>query len=340
MKRKLNLSLDEEIVVDLKELAKNDHKTVSQWVTDAVMQKLKEQSQQSSQSCLNNKKQNSYIKSPMNYIGGKFKLLPQIIPLFPQNIDTMMDLFCGGCDVVANVIATKKYANDINYFVIDIFKYFQSKDIDVLLNEIDSLIAQYDLSKTNKDGYLALREHYNNSDEKNPIELFTLVCYSFNYQFRFNSNHEYNNPFGKDRSCFSECMRKNLIKFWAEIKDVEYSSKNFKDIDLSLLKGNSFLYADPPYRITTGSYNDGKRGFEGWGLDDDLSLFVLLDEADKKGIKFAMSNVIRHKGIENSELIEWAKKYNVHYLNFDYSNSNYHSKNTDKETVEVLITNY
>ena len=43
MKRKLNLSLDEEIVVDLKELAKNDHKTVSQWVTDAVMQKLKEQ---------------------------------------------------------------------------------------------------------------------------------------------------------------------------------------------------------------------------------------------------------------------------------------------------------
>ncbi|MBQ7776087.1 MAG: hypothetical protein IJ379_09215 [Lachnospiraceae bacterium] len=46
MKRKLNLSLDEEIVVKLKKLAEDEHKTVSQWVTDAVMQKIKEQSQQ------------------------------------------------------------------------------------------------------------------------------------------------------------------------------------------------------------------------------------------------------------------------------------------------------
>lgn len=41
MKRKLNLSLDEEIVVKIKELAEKEHKTVSQWVTDAVMQEVK-----------------------------------------------------------------------------------------------------------------------------------------------------------------------------------------------------------------------------------------------------------------------------------------------------------
>ena len=27
------------------------------------------------------------IQSPLNYTGGKFKLLPQILPLFPENID-------------------------------------------------------------------------------------------------------------------------------------------------------------------------------------------------------------------------------------------------------------
>ena len=34
-----------------------------------------------------------YIKSPLNYVGGKYKLLPQILPLFPKNIDTFIDLF-------------------------------------------------------------------------------------------------------------------------------------------------------------------------------------------------------------------------------------------------------
>ena len=46
MKKKVNLSLDEEIAVRLKQLAEEDHKTVSQWVTDAVVQRTKELSQQ------------------------------------------------------------------------------------------------------------------------------------------------------------------------------------------------------------------------------------------------------------------------------------------------------
>ena len=42
---------------------------------------------------------NEVIKSPLNYIGGKYKILPQILPLFPKNIDTFIDLFAGGCNV-------------------------------------------------------------------------------------------------------------------------------------------------------------------------------------------------------------------------------------------------
>ena len=32
-----------------------------------------------------------YIKSCLNYTGGKYKLLPQIIPLIPRDIDTFYD---------------------------------------------------------------------------------------------------------------------------------------------------------------------------------------------------------------------------------------------------------
>ena len=40
-------------------------------------------------------KTNKNICSPMNYIGGKYKLLPQILPLFPEFTGTFVDLFCG-----------------------------------------------------------------------------------------------------------------------------------------------------------------------------------------------------------------------------------------------------
>jgi site-specific DNA-adenine methylase len=115
---------------------------------------------------------------------------------------------------------------------------------------------------------------------------------------------------------------------------------DFKDFDISKFGSGDFIYADPPYLITKGSYNDGKRGFKGWCKDDDIALFQLLDKANAKGIKFALSNVIEHKGLMNEELKKWSEKYKVHYLNYNYKNCNYHGKNTEKKTIEVLITNY
>ena len=42
------------------------------------------------------------IQSPLNYTGGKYRLLSQILPLFPDDIETFVDLFCGGCNVGIN----------------------------------------------------------------------------------------------------------------------------------------------------------------------------------------------------------------------------------------------
>ena len=53
------------------------------------------------------------IKSPLNYTGGKYKLLPQILPYFPSNINTFVDMFCGGLNVSANVKCKKIIANDL-----------------------------------------------------------------------------------------------------------------------------------------------------------------------------------------------------------------------------------
>ena len=50
---------------------------------------------------------NEYYKNPFNYIGAKYKLLSQILPLFPDNITTFVDMFGGSAEVSLNVKAGK-----------------------------------------------------------------------------------------------------------------------------------------------------------------------------------------------------------------------------------------
>lgn len=279
----------------------------------------------------------------MNYIGGKYKILPQILPLFPKNIRTFVDLFCGGCNVGINVPAEKTIFNDNLTYLIDLYKTFNILSENEIINHIENRIKQFNLSLTNKEGYLELRNFYN--QEKNPLDLFVLVAYSFNHQIRFNNSHEFNNPFGKERSCFNEHMKNNLLTFLKELnlKNSEFSAKNFDEFDFSVLSCNDFVYCDPPYLITTGTYNDGRRGFTGWSENQERKLLQILDNLNSNLISFALSNVLEHKGKENLILKNWIEENNyfVSYLLKDYSNSNYHTIDRNKNsTIEVLITNY
>ena len=42
MKKRVNISLDEDIAEQIKVLAKDSHRNVSQWITDAVCDAMKE----------------------------------------------------------------------------------------------------------------------------------------------------------------------------------------------------------------------------------------------------------------------------------------------------------
>lgn len=41
-----------------------------------------------------------FLKNPFNYTGAKYKLLPQLLPLFPDRIDNFVDLFGGGGSII------------------------------------------------------------------------------------------------------------------------------------------------------------------------------------------------------------------------------------------------
>lgn len=280
----------------------------------------------------------NYIRSPMNYTGGKYKLLNTIIPAFPQRVDNFVDMFCGGLNVGINVNANTVYANDQINYIISLYKYFQETDINTLIYLIHDRVKQFNLSPNNKDTYLQFRDHYNK--DKNILDLFILTCFSYNHQIRFNNKHEFNTSFGM-RS-YNDQIEQNLIEFCTALrsKNFVFSTSDFRDFDFSKLHSGDLVYCDPPYSISTASYNDGKRGFNGWSEKDDIELFELLDSLDRQGILFALSNVTAHKGAKNEKLIDWSNKYKTLNIYTDYSGASYNLKHRYCETQEVLITNY
>lgn len=298
-------------------------------------------------------------KSCLNYTGGKYKLLPQLEPYFPNHIGVFYDIFCGGCNVSVNTLASEIICYDIVSEVIDLFNFIKDENIDSIITSINELANTYNLSITseygyepyksnnsdglqeyNRLGYMTLRDNYNkkkyrNEQERN-IWFFALVIFGFNNQIRFNKKKEFNIPVGKRD--FNLKMREKLIKFSNKIKALEitFEKKDFRTIDIESINVEDFVYADPPYLISTASYNE--QG--GWSEDKEIELLNLLDRLNEKGVRFALSNVLESKGKENLILKEWAQKYTINYLNFNYNNSNYQIKDKNNATIEVLITNY
>lgn len=306
--------------------------------------------------------QKELIQSPLNYTGGKYKLLPQMLPHFPKDIDYFVDLFCGGGNVGINVPCNKVLFNDNNSIIRYMFGTFKNMDKEETFRLIDSIIKEYGLSdsdkygyeyygcnsadglsKYNTDGYLRLREDFNkmqNRDYGYYITLYVLIVYSFNNQIRFNRRGEFNLPAGKRD--FNRKMREKLSAFIDRLKsgDYNFESNDFREISDEDWNDKTFVYVDPPYLITCATYNEQ----DGWNEELEKELLNYLDKLNDRGIRFALSNVLRSKGKENKILLDWVNrnigKYRVIYLDYTYSNSNYHTKDRTSKTDEVLIVNY
>ena len=282
-----------------------------------------------------------FVKSPLNYIGGKYKILNQIVPMFPNDINNFIDLFTGGGNVAVNVKAQKIFMNDNLIYLIDLYKLFYELKYNKVLEYIYNRIEEYQLSDDNVYGYNRLRDEYNTN--RKPLDLFVLVSYSFNHQIRFNNNHKFNNPFGKYRSSFNNSIKNNLENFIHRMQslNIHFSNNNFECFNFDFLKENDFVYCDPPYLISTGTYNDGKRGFTGWNRDSEIMLLNILDNLNKRKIKFALSNFLIHNGQINNILKEWISynNYNIKKIDSNYNNSCYNKKSLS-QTIEILVTNY
>ncbi|MEY8662070.1 Dam family site-specific DNA-(adenine-N6)-methyltransferase [Ligilactobacillus faecis] len=298
------------------------------------------------------------IRSPLFYVGDKYKLMPQLEKLFPDNINNYYDVFCGGGSASINVKAKKIIMNDVDVKIIELHNFLQDKssNIEQFIESMYNLIRQYELSlselekneeierlkkkfkktyfaKYNKQSYLKLRDDYNR-DQTNTELLYLLLVYGFNHMIRFNTQGQFNLPVGNVDWNKNVSTALRSYAHWYNSNNVEMSKGlDFEDFVNSIeLEAGDFLYFDPPYLITFSDYN------KLWGLEEEKRLYNLLDKLSDKGVFWGLSNMVTHKEKTNEILFDWAKKYSKYSIE-----SNYISRfdNTiKKKSKEIYVTNY
>lgn len=313
-------------------------------------------------------KKTEYIKSPLNYTGNKYRILPQIIPNFPEQINVFVDMFCGGATVGANVNAKKIYFIDNNERVISLLKFIAKSNFQSLVSALEKTINKYNLSYSNLNGYshyfkLATPENknnglkkynkkafeklkvdYNNLKDKNSDEanvmLYLLLVYGFNNDLRFNSKGEFNLPCGK-----TDLNKNNLNKLYdfilkAQEKEFIFLCGDFRDPRIQEICFNEadYMYLDPPYLITDAVYNETSK----WGIETEEQLISFLEKAIKKHLPFCLSNVISKDDdrVINSPLLSFLEKnksLNVKNIDYHYRSSSYNKKNRNSKEKEIIV---
>lgn len=295
------------------------------------------------------------IRSPLFYVGDKYKLMPQLVEFFPAKIGRYFEPFVGGGSSFLAVQAGQYFLNDIDKYIIKLHCFLTkaAPDPDLFFSQLFDIIYRYDLTvsslnktvpatlkaqfpKTyfaqyNKNAFLRLRKDFN-ADKENLHYLYLLLIYGFNHFLRFNAKGDFNLPVGNVD--FNKNVQNALIGYMAFVKERNITFHNM-DYRKFLAKFNfqkgDFIYLDPPYLISASEYN------RIWNDKNEQELLALLDQLNKKKIKFAISNLVEHKGRTNTLFQAWAKKYNVHVIKSNYIS--YHD-NTQKNSMEVLVTNY
>lgn len=298
------------------------------------------------------------VRSPLFYVGDKYKLIDEIQTHFPERINRLIEPFVGGGSVMMHVQAKQYIANDIDMNLIGLHKFLRSytgkesaffQRIFRIINDYGLSCTYYEdviptdmkaqfpktyISEFNKDAYIQLKRDYNASNRTDWAMLYVLLIYGFNRILRFNSHGDFNLPVGNvDYNGNTHYALQNYFQLLRG-KKITWYNWDFRELLHRVhFQPNDLVYLDPPYLITFSEYN------KLWNEQTERDLLNLLDELNARNVHFALSNVINYKGRTNEILLHWVEEnnYNVHPIKSNYIS--FHD-NSVKGFYDVLICNY
>jgi len=160
------------------------------------------------------------INNPFNYSGGKYKLLPQIIPLIPNTTNTFYDVFGGAGTMGINVEAKNIIYNELDENLSNLVKSLSEGTYRKNYKKIQEVIRKYNLSEyllkkndTLQSNYKQLVEDFNNSNEKPWAMFFVIVILSFNSMIIYKKGEEKNIDDAYGKRSIAKSIKAKFILF-------------------------------------------------------------------------------------------------------------------------------
>jgi len=267
------------------------------------------------------------IEPIIRWVGGKRRLLSQILPHVPDYVGRYHEPFLGGAAMLLTQPHKKAFANDVNHELINFYEQARSHP--------DDVIALYNSFEFSERSYYEIRswDRHNDFLNRSRLEragrLLFLNRTSFQGMWRVNSKKSYNNsPWGKKKT-LPPIHAGMFDEFVLQTKNVEFSSLDFERA-LEKVEPNDFVYLDPPYVPVTAT-----AGFTSYalnGFDDHEKLRNVCVDLDSRGIKFILSNS------DCQKVRDLYERFNV--IMVDVTRVIAAKRSSRGKTTEVLVKNF
>lgn len=269
----------------------------------------------------------------LKYVGGKQKLLDQLLPLFPNKFETYFEPMCGSAAVCLALNPERAFLCDVNWNVCNVFEQVQNNVL-VLIN----LLKEFKESHS-KEFYYTIR----NLDRlpfwsSETSDLFKAARYlylnktSYNGLWRENKKGQMNAPIGSYKNP-NICNEERLIECSEQLRyTTQVKCMDYTNLDQKIsIEPRDFIYFDPPYDPLSKTANfTGYTG--GQGFDQDAFANYVKDLSGNYNCKIAVSNSWTEDNLERY------KDFHIHEI---WAKRSINSDANKRGAIrEILATNY
>jgi DNA adenine methylase len=214
----------------------------------------------------------------LKYRGGKSREIHHFSQYIPANYDRYVEPFLGGGAVFFYMEPDNAVLNDLNSRLIAFYTQIRD-EYPLMRKQLNNLQNKYEKNQmefkklklespdeivpnANEDLYYKMREKYNSPDDTylEGVVYFFINKTAYSGMIRYNSNGEYNVPFGRYPNFNTRLLTEQHSTL---LKNAKIYNLDYAEI-FDMTTENDFVFLDPPYDCVFNDYGniDMMNGFD------------------------------------------------------------------------------